>query len=122
VIPTKVVADEGGARRPAELFERLEGRVLGAAPGEAAQHLLGLGGAQAQGGGVLDELVVVAGDQLSVDGPGGHHRSETGPGLVVVGARSVEVGCSDVLEPGQQVEAQQMGKSNPTMEAPWVST
>jgi hypothetical protein len=81
----QVVADEGGAHQPAQLFEGLEGGVLGATPGELAQDLLGLGGAQAQGRGVLDELVVVAGDQLPVDGPGGHHRSEADPGLVVAG-------------------------------------
>jgi len=38
-----------------------------AALGEAPQHLLGLGCAQAQRRGVLDHLVVVAGDQVPVE-------------------------------------------------------
>ena len=46
----QVVADEDGAHDAAQLFDGLVGRVLEAAAREAAQHLLGLGGAQAQGG------------------------------------------------------------------------
>ena len=65
----EVVADEDGAHRPAELFDRPVGGVLGAAAGEAAQDLLGLGGAQPQRGGVLDHLVVLLGDQVPVDRP-----------------------------------------------------
>jgi len=63
----EVVADERGADGAAELFERLVGGVLGAAAGEAPQHLLGFGGPEAQRGGVLDELVVLPGDELPAD-------------------------------------------------------
>jgi hypothetical protein len=50
----EVLADEDRAGRAAELFEGLIGGVFGAAPREAAQDLLGLGGAELQRGGVLD--------------------------------------------------------------------
>ncbi len=48
----EVVADERGADGAAEFLERLVGGVLGAAAGEAPQHLFGLGGPEPQGGGV----------------------------------------------------------------------
>jgi len=63
----EVVADERGPDGAAELLERLVGGVLGAAAGEAAQDLFGLGGSEPQRGGVLDELVVLLGDQGSVE-------------------------------------------------------
>lgn len=47
----QVVTREDRAHWAAQLFEGLAGRVLGAAAGEAPQHLFCLGGAQAQGGG-----------------------------------------------------------------------
>ena len=59
-----VVADEEGAEHVAEFLDGLVGGVLGAAAGEAAQDLLGFGGAQPQRGGVLDHLVVLAADQV----------------------------------------------------------
>jgi hypothetical protein len=54
--------DEDGSDDAAELFESLVGGVLGAAAGEAAQHLVRLGGAQPRRGRMLDHLIVVAGD------------------------------------------------------------
>lgn len=44
--------------------------MLRPSSGEAAQDLLGLGGAQTQGGRVLHQLVVLLGDQVPVDCPG----------------------------------------------------
>jgi len=74
--------------------------VLGAAAlGEAAQHLVGLGGPQPQRGGVLDHLVVVAGDEIPVDGPFLEDLRQPGPrGLVRAGG--VELDRADVLQPG----------------------
>ena len=102
----EVVAEEDRPDRPAEFLERRVGGVLGAAAGEPAQDLLGLGGAEPQRGGVLDHLVVLLGDQLPADRPGQHRlqlrrrrRSSVGP---------VEPGRADVLQPGQQPEAEQV--------------
>jgi hypothetical protein len=64
-----VVAGEDRAHHAAEFFHGQVDRLFGAALGEAAQDLLGLGGAQPQRGGVLDQLVMVVGDQLPVDRP-----------------------------------------------------
>ena len=87
--------------------------MLGAAAlGEAAQHLVGLGGPQPQRGGVLDHLVVVAGDQVPVDGPLLEDLLQSGPhGLGGVGG--VELDRADVLQPGQKLEAEQLGEGEP---------
>ena len=98
----EVVADERGADGAAELFERLVGGVLGAAAGEAPQHLLGFGGPEAQGGGVLDELVVLPGDELPSD-RARRDLLEAWVGGAVGGP--VEAGGADLLEAGQQLEA-----------------
>jgi len=66
----EVVSDEDRADGAAELFERLIGGVLRAAAGEPPEHLLGLGCAEPQGGGVFDELVVLLGDQLPANRAG----------------------------------------------------
>jgi hypothetical protein len=63
----EVVADEHCPDHAAEFLDRLVGRVLGTAAGEAAQHLVGLGGLEPQRGRVLDHLVVLAGDQVPVE-------------------------------------------------------
>jgi hypothetical protein len=69
-LAAQLLIGEVGEDRPyraAELFEREVDGVLGAAAlGEAAQHLVGLGGPQPQGGGVLDHVVVVPGYQVPV--------------------------------------------------------
>jgi len=49
----QVVTDEDGAHDSAEFLDGLVGGVFGATAGEAAQHLVGLGGAQAQRGRVF---------------------------------------------------------------------
>ena len=78
VLGGQVLAQEYGLDRSAQLDEGRVGGVLGAGTGEAAQDRLGLGGAQPQGGGVLDRLVVLLGDELPSDRPG-EHRAELGP-------------------------------------------
>lgn len=80
--------------------------MLGTAAGEPAQDLLGLRGAQAQRGGVFDDLVVLLADQLPVDRLGGQHRPQLRPLLVLAGSRAVQPGRPDVLQPGEQVEAE----------------
>ena len=107
----EVVAGEDGAHGAAEFFEGLVGGVLGAAAGEAPQHLLGLRGAQPQGGGVLDHLVVLLRDQLPADRPGqrGAERRPAGRGVV----RAVQADAADVLQPGQQAEVEQLGEREP---------
>jgi hypothetical protein len=88
----EVVADEDGPDHPAEFLDGLVGGLLGAAAGEAAQHLVGLGGAQPQRGRVLDHLVVVTGDDVPVDGLARQHAVEPGPRLVLPEARPVQPG------------------------------
>ena len=109
----EVVAGEDGPHGPAEFLQGEVDRVLGAAAlGEAAQHLVGLGGPQPQRGGVLDHLVVVAGDQVPVDGPLLEDLLQPGPpGLAGVGG--VELDRADVLQPGQELEAEQLGEGEP---------
>jgi hypothetical protein len=68
----EVLAGEDRAGGAAEFFERLVGGVLGAAAGEAAQDLLGFGGAELERGGVLDELVVLRAMRVQSSG-----RAET---------------------------------------------
>jgi len=85
--------------------------VLGPAAGEAAQHLVRLGGLQAQRRRVLDHLVVVAGDQVPVDGLARQHVLQLRPPLVLPEPGPVEPGRPDVLQPGQQPEIQQMRES-----------
>nr|WP_274378086.1 hypothetical protein [Salinispora tropica] len=82
------------------------------AAGEAPQHLLGLRRPQAQGGGVLDHLAVLLGDQVPLDGPGRQRAAERGPaGRGAVGP--VHADAADVLQPGQQTEVQQLGEREP---------
>lgn len=56
------------ARRGRVLRVPLVGGVLRTAAGAASRHLLGLRSAEPQGGGVLDHLVVLLGDQVPFDG------------------------------------------------------
>lgn len=64
------------------------------ATGEGAQDLLGLGGAQAQGGGALHDLVVLPADEVPVD------RLETAPAVgVLPGRRSRRRGCRCAAAP-----------------------
>lgn len=76
----------------------LVGGVFGAAAREAAQDLLGLGGAELQRGGVLDELVVLLSDEVPVDRPPGDHRRELGPVGVGRQAGPVQAGGADAFE------------------------
>ncbi len=101
----KVVADERGPHGAAEFFERLVGRVLGAAAGEAAKDLFGFGGAEPERGGVLDELVVLLGDQLPADRPC-RDLLQARVGRAIGGP--VQAGRADVLQPRQQPEAEQV--------------
>jgi hypothetical protein len=87
--------------------------VFGASSGEPAQDLFGLGGAEARGGGVLDELVVLVFDQLPADGAGQHileTRVGRLSGSVVIGrpVGAVEAYPTDVLQARQQPEAEQV--------------
>jgi hypothetical protein len=68
-LEVQVPAEEDRFERLAQLGECLVGRVLGRRAREAAQDRLGVGGPEAQGGGVLDQLVVLAADQPPVDRP-----------------------------------------------------
>src|ERR1035437_1004736 len=106
----EVVAGEDGPDGPAEFLQGEVDRVLGAAAfREAAQYLVGLGGPQPQRGGVLDHLVVVAGDQVPVDGPFLEDLLQPGPrGLGVAGG--VELDRADVLQPGKKLDAEQLGE------------
>lgn len=70
--------------------------MLGAAAGETPQDLIGLGGAEPEGGGVLDDLVVLLLDQLPADGTGEHGfklRSE----VASAGVGRIEAYGADVL-------------------------
>ena len=85
-------------------------RVLRAAGVEPAQDLLALGGAKLQRPRVLDHLVVLLGDQVPVDRPGQHRLQ---PGRVRAVRRPVQPGGADVLQPGQQPVAEQVGEREP---------
>ena len=54
----QVVGQEYGPAGSAELHQGGVDRVLWAGPSETPEYLFGLGGLQAEGGGVLDHLVV----------------------------------------------------------------
>jgi hypothetical protein len=94
----QVVGDEDRADGSAQLDQGGVGGVLGPRSGEAAEDLLGLGRAQAQGGGVLDHLVVLLGDDLPADGPGQRGPDPLRRFPVTVG--TVEALGTDLLEPG----------------------
>ncbi len=86
--------------------------MLRSGAGEAAQDLLGLGGAQLQRGGELDHLVVLLGDQLPPD-RACQHRREVGQRVGEAWVGEVEAGGADVLQPRQQRVAEQMGEGEP---------
>lgn len=81
----EVVTREERAYGAAEFFEGLVGGVFGAAAGEAPQHLLGLGGAEPERGGVLHHLVVLPLDQLPADRPRQRGTDRRPPGRDVSG-------------------------------------
>jgi len=87
--------------------------VLRSAAGEPAQDLLGLGGAEAQGGGVLHDLVVLLGDQVPVDRLGGEHGAQVRPVVVLPGRRPVQLRGADVLQPGHQLEVEHVREGEP---------
>jgi hypothetical protein len=66
----EVVGEEDGLGGAAEFQQRGVGRVLRDGAGEAAQDGFGFDGVEAQGGGVLDHLVVLLGDELPADRAG----------------------------------------------------
>lgn len=76
-----------------------------------AQDLLGLRGAQPQSGGVLDHLVVLLGDELPANRPGQHVGQALPHAGAVVG--TVKPDGTNVLQPGQQPEAEQFGEREP---------
>jgi len=79
--------------------------VLRPATRKAPQHLLRFGGPQAQGGGVLDELVVLLGDQIPADRPRQDRREPLVGGVLVDATQAL---AGDVLQPGQQPEPEQV--------------
>lgn len=86
--------------------------MLRSGAGEAAQDLLGLGGAQLQRGGELDHLVVLLGDQLPPDRPR-QNRVELGQRVGQTWVGKIEAGGADVLQPRQQRVAKQVGEGEP---------
>ena len=96
-----------------EFFEGCVGGMLGTSAGEAPEDLLGLGGAEPEGGGVLDELVVLVLDQLPSDRPGKHVfdvRVCGLPGSFVVGrpVGAVQAYAADVLQAREKPEAEEV--------------
>ena len=94
----------------AEFLDRLVGGVLGAAAAESGQDLLGFGGAQLQRPGVLDHLVVLLADEVPADGPRQDRFQARVRGAI---ARAVQARRADVLQPGQQPVAEQVGEGEP---------
>ena len=84
--------------------------MLGAAAGEAAQDLLGLGGPEPERGRVLDQLVVLLGDQLPADGAS-EDLLEAFVACPV--ERTVKRRAADVLQPWEQPEAEQVAEREP---------
>jgi hypothetical protein len=102
----KVLAQEDGLDRPAEFREGLVGWMLNVAPDKAAQDRFGLGGAEPDGRGVFDHLVVLLANQFPVDRLG-----QNGP-QVRVGIRLPDIGSGqfldmDRLQPRHELEPQQ---------------
>jgi hypothetical protein len=92
---------------PAELLKRLVGGVLGAtAPKRrstcSASTVANLSGR------VLDELVVLPGDQLPVDRPARHHPADVAPRRLAGEAGPVWTGSADALDAWQQPEAERV--------------
>ena len=83
-----------------------------AGAGEPAQDLVSLCGAQPQRGRVSDHVVVLLGDQFPADRPG-QRTGQLGQFACHRGVGQVEPGCADVLQPGQQLVAEQPGEGEP---------
>ena len=81
--------------------------VLGPAAGEPAEDLFGFGGAEAEGGGVFDELVVLLGDQLPADRTGQNLLEPRIAGAVV---GTVEGGFADPFQAGEEPEAEEVAE------------
>ena len=86
--------------------------MLGAGPGEAAQDGVRFSSAQPQRSGVLDHLVVLVGDELPADWPG-EDGGELGPVRSGRVLRPVEALRPEILEPGHELEAQQLAEGEP---------
>jgi len=105
----QVVAEKRRLDGLAQLRQGLVGGVLGGRPGEASQDRLGLGGSDPQRRGELHHLVVLVGDELPVDGPG-EDRLEVEVRARLSGPGAVELLGVDPLQPGQQLEAEEMAE------------
>jgi hypothetical protein len=81
---------------------------MGRGAGEPAQDRLGRSRAGPDRGGVLDHLVILLGDQLPADRPG-QRRRQGGVGVRLAGSRPVQLYFVDLLDPREQVEAEQPG-------------
>jgi len=112
--PSWISREEDRLLRAAEFDHRLVGRVDRVGLDEPPQDRLGLGGAGADRGGVLDHLVVLGCDQVPADRPG-QRRFQPRPGAGVTGGRAVQPGLVDPLDPGQQIEAEQPGDAEPDL-------
>ena len=92
----------------AQLDERPVGGMLHVGAGKAPQDGLRLSGAHAQGGGVLDHIVILLADQRPVDGLG-QDRLQVGVGIDLPGWGWTAL-CGNGLETRHEIEAQQMAK------------
>ena len=95
--------------------------MLGAAAGEAAQHLVRLGGLQSERRGVLDHLVVVGGDEIPVDGLVRQHPHQAAATPRPPRRRPVQPCGPDVLQPRSNWKSSKCANAKPAIEAPWVS-
>jgi hypothetical protein len=118
----QVVGDERGAHRLAQLLQGLVRGVLGATPAEAAQHLLGLGHAEAEGGGVLDQLVVVTPMSSQSMQRAVMTGSSCGHDMPSPMPRRLSRAAPMRLSLGSRLKPSRYEKANATRDAPWVST
>ena len=87
---------------------------MGRSSGEPAQDRLGGGGAVTDGGGVLDQLVVLLLDEVPADrAVPGQHRQQIRDPRADVTVGDVELGDVDPFQSWFQLESQQSGQAEP---------
>jgi hypothetical protein len=100
-------ASGGDVNTLMQLLHRLVGGVQHVGAVKPTQDGRGGRGLVLDGDRILDHVVVLVGDQLPVDGPVHHRRSEVRVGVAPAGRRRVQPQVVDSFDPRQQVEPEQ---------------
>lgn len=106
----EILAQEDRFHRLAEFTQRLVGGMLRSGLAEPAQDRFRVGGTQAEGCRILDDLIILLANDVPINAPQREDRLEMGVLLGVAHKWPVQLLVGDALQPGEQLKPQDMTK------------